>query len=117
VAAPIVPVIAPVIPLRVSPEGKLDAGTENVLLVPPISSVAANSVLFADEEVEKVVRVAPAAGEVHERPVNPIVAVLVAVRPAPFVTTTLKGLFAADAKVPILNPIEPEFVNVKVVVS
>jgi len=117
VAAPIVPVIAPVIPLRVSPEGKLDAGTENVTALPPRSSVAANSVLFADERVSKVVRVAPAAGEVHETPApSPIVAVLVAERPAPFVTTTLKGLFAADAKVPILNPIEPEFVNVKVVV-
>jgi hypothetical protein len=48
-----------------------------------------------------------------------IVAVLVASRPAPFVTTTLKGLFAAcpDAKVPILNPIEPEFVNTKPVTS
>jgi hypothetical protein len=71
-------------------------------------------VLFADEVVLKP-KVAPAAGEVHERPVNPIVAVLVAERPAPFVTTTLKGLFAAcpDAKVPILNPIEPEFVNTK----
>jgi len=88
VTAAIRPVIAPVLPIRERPDGKLDAGTENVLLVPPISSVAANSVLFADERVEKV-KVAPAAGEVHERPENPIVAVLVAVRPAPPVTLTV----------------------------
>jgi hypothetical protein len=104
----------------VRPEGKLAAGTENVTALPPRSSVAANSVLFADERVSKVVRVAPAAGEVHETPApSPIVAVLVAEIPAPFVTTTLKGLFALCpvAKVPILNPIEPEFVNVKSVTS
>jgi hypothetical protein len=89
VAAPIIPVIAPVIPLRVRGDGKLFAGIEYVTPLPPTSSVAANSVLFADEEVLKVARVAPAAGEVHERPENPIVAVLVAVRPPPIVATTL----------------------------
>jgi len=51
-------------------------------------SVAANGVIVEDERVEKVARVAPAAGEVHVG-VNPIVAVLVAERPAPFVTTSL----------------------------
>jgi hypothetical protein len=89
VPAPIIPVISPVLPLRVRLEGKLFAGTEYVTPLPPTSSVAANSVLFADVKVEKVVRVAPAAGEVHERPENPIVAVLVAVRPLPPVTLTL----------------------------
>tara|TARA_B110000971_G_scaffold193886_1_gene207125 strand:- start:171 stop:437 length:267 start_codon:yes stop_codon:yes gene_type:complete len=88
VTAPIIPVIAPVIPLRVRGDGKLFAGIEYVTPLPPTSSVAANSVLFADERVEKV-KVAPAAGEVHERPENPIVAVLVAVRPPPIVATTL----------------------------
>tara|TARA_B110000305_G_scaffold209823_1_gene243080 strand:- start:160 stop:426 length:267 start_codon:yes stop_codon:yes gene_type:complete len=88
VAAPIIPVIAPVIALRARGDGKLFAGIENVTPLPPMSSVAANSVLFADEVVEKV-KVAPAAGEVHERPENPIVAVLVAVRPASPVTLTL----------------------------
>jgi hypothetical protein len=88
VAAPIVPVIAPVLGLIERGDGKLFAGTENVLLVPPTSSVAANSVLVTDEAVLKV-KVAPAAGEVHERPENPIVAVLVAVRPATPVTLTV----------------------------
>jgi hypothetical protein len=117
--APIVPEIAPVLPLRERLEGKLVAGTENVTPLPPRSSVAANSVLVTDERVLKVTRVAPAAGEVQVTPPTFRVAALVAVRPAPFVTTTLKGLFATcpDAKVPILNPIETEFVNVKSVTS
>jgi hypothetical protein len=88
VAAPIIPVIAPVLGLRVRLEGKLDAGIEYVTALPPMSSVAANCVLFADALATKVVRVAPAAGEVHIG-VNPIVAVLVAVRPPPIVATTL----------------------------
>jgi hypothetical protein len=89
VAAPIVPVIAPVVGLRVRPEGKLAETTEYVTPLPPTSSVAANSVLFADEEVEKVARVAPAAGEVHEIPVSAIVAVLVTVLPKIPVSLTL----------------------------
>jgi hypothetical protein len=88
VAAAIRPVIAPVLPIRERPDGKLFAGIEYVTPLPPTSSVAANSVLFADTVVRKV-KVAPAAGEVHERPENPIVAVLVAVRPAPPVTLTV----------------------------
>jgi hypothetical protein len=116
--APIVPVIAPVLPIRERSDGKLFAGIEYVTPLPPRSSVAANSVLFADTVVLKV-KVAPAAGEVHERPEKVIVAILVPERPAPFVTTTLKGLFAAcpDANVPILNLSEPEFVNTKSVTS
>ena len=86
--APIVPEIAPVLPLRARPDGKLDAGTEYVTALPPMPSVAANSILFVYAVVSKAVRVAPAAGEVHIG-VNPIVVVLVAERPAPFVTTTL----------------------------
>tara|TARA_B110000238_G_scaffold76495_1_gene84217 strand:- start:247 stop:636 length:390 start_codon:yes stop_codon:yes gene_type:complete len=122
VTAAIIPVIAPVIPLRVSAEGKaaLEGAIEYVTPLPPTSSVAANSVLFADTVVRKVARVAPAAGEVQVTPA-PIFRVveLEEERLAPFVTTTLKGLFAScpDAKIPILNPIEPEFVNVKSVVS
>jgi hypothetical protein len=106
-AAPIVPVIAPVVGLRVRPD-KLFAGTEYVTPLPPRSSVAANSVLVTVERVEKV-KVAPAAGEVQVTPPTFRVAALVALRPAPFVTTTVKGLFATcpDAKFPILNPIEP----------
>jgi len=89
--APIVPVIAPVIPLRVSPEGKaaLEGATEYVTPLPPTSSVAANSVLFADAAILKVARVAPAAGEVQVAAPTFRVAALVVVRPPPIVTTTL----------------------------
>ena len=73
------------------PDGKaaLEGATEYVTALPPRSSVATNCVIVEEKVVEKVVRVAPAAGEVQVTPAPKFrVVELVIERPAPFVTTT-----------------------------
>ena len=85
--APIVPVIAPVLPSRTRPDGKevLEGATENVLFVPPPPSVP-TSVCVVDELISNPI-FAPAA-VVHPT-ANPIAVVLVAIRPEVELTLTL----------------------------